>query len=88
MADKIFTYGTSNVDGLLSTTLSSVRKKFADTIFNNSDSVTHCRSVHAKIPTLLLVYRCCVRGLCGGMVVFYKSAYAETILPNHRCHNS
>ena len=33
MADKIFTYGTSNVDGLLSTTLSSVRKKFADAIF-------------------------------------------------------
>lgn len=30
---KLFTYGPSNVDALLSTTLSSVRKKFADNIF-------------------------------------------------------
>lgn len=33
MADKVFTYGPANVDGLLSHSLSAVRKKLADNIF-------------------------------------------------------
>src|SRR3990167_2472184 len=33
MSDKVFTYGTANVDGLLSHSLSAVRKRLADNIF-------------------------------------------------------
>lgn len=43
MADKLFTYGPSNVDSLLTTTLSSIQKTIADNVFTRYPYFYHLK---------------------------------------------